>query len=121
MDAKTNKAFNQLKKRDVALIEFPALEIILSEGMAKKGIPYLFRQDGEVNLLTVHIAMEYFFSFPVAMENAERLIGLMKYFINRPDCAVKEWPGVRRFCDYRLAKKWDKVATSQNPQDAGGR
>lgn len=32
-----------------------------------------------------------------------------------------EGPGVRRFCDYRLAKKWDKVATSQNPQDAGGR
>ena len=106
-------AFRRLRKREIALIEFPALDIIVSEGMARKGIPCLFSQaDGE-NLLTVHIAMDYFISFPVTMDNAERLIGLIRYFINRPDCAAAEWPGARRFRDRALSRKWDRTAADR--------
>ena len=106
-------AFRKLMKREIALIEFPALEIIISEGMARKGIPCVFRQEGEENILTVHIAFDYFLSLPVTMDNAERLIVLMRYFINRPDCAAAEWPGARRFRDLTLARNWDRVASGR--------
>ncbi|MBP5334051.1 MAG: hypothetical protein J6Y66_07770 [Bacteroidales bacterium] len=102
--------FEYRKRRDVARIEFPALEIIVKEGMAGKGIPYLFRNVNGENLLTVRVVYEYFLEIPLTMENAQQVMGLLKYFINRPDCAVQEMPGLRRTYNYRLAKKWDKVA-----------
>ena len=99
------------QQRDVARIEFPALEMIVKEGMEKKGIPYTFAHENGENILTVQVVNEHFFKFPVRMESAERLIGLMRYFINRPECAVQEWPEIRRYRSYTLARSWNKVAS----------
>ena len=41
------------QQRDVARIEFPALEMIVKEGMEKKGIPYTFDHENGENILTV--------------------------------------------------------------------
>ncbi len=112
MTEKADRAFFYYRQqRDVARIEFPALELIVKEGMAKKGIPYTFANVNGENILTVQVVDEHFFKFPVTMENAERLIGLMRYFILRPECAVQEWPGIRRCRSYTLARSWNKVAS----------
>ena len=110
-----NKVFFFYRKQaDVARIEFPALDLIVQEGMSRKGIPYTFAHINGENILTVQVVNEHFFKFPVTMENAERLIGLIRYFINRPECAVREWADIRCYRSYTLASSWNKVASGGN-------
>ena len=104
--------FNFRRRRDIAKIEFPALEQIISREMVSRSIPYLFKTQEDENILTVQIVSEYFFDIPITMENVDRVTRLMRYFLNRPDCAGDEMPEIRRRRDYRLAKSWKDVASS---------
>ena len=100
------------RRRDIAKIEFPALELIINRELVSRNIPYLFRTQKDENILTVHIVYEYFFDIPITMENVVKATRLMRYFLNRPDCAREEMPEIRRRRDYRLAKSWKEVASS---------
>ena len=100
------------RKRDIARIEYPLLSNKVREGMTRKGIPYLFRTEVNQNILTVQVTGEYFLDIPVTLENVDKVIGLVKYFIDRPDCAVKEMPGIESRKSYYLARSWNKVASS---------
>lgn len=98
------------RRRSIAKIEYPALEQIVRREMGSRNIPYMLKTQGDENILTVHIVSEHFFDIPVTMENVEKVTGLMRYFLNRPDCAREEMPEIRRRRDYRLAKSWEKLA-----------
>ena len=98
--------FNCRRRWDIARIEFPALEAIVSRELPLRGIPYRFSTRRDENVLTVHIVAEYFFDIPLTMENVEKVTRLLPYFINRPDCAREEMPEIRQRRDYRLSKIW---------------
>ena len=100
------------RRRDIAKIEFPALELIINRELVSRKIPYLFKTQKDENILTVQIVSEYFFDIPITMENVDKATRLMRYFLNRPDCAREEMPEIRRRRDYRLAKSWKEVASS---------
>ena len=99
------------RRRDIAKIEFPALELIINRELVSRNIPYLFKTQKDENILTVQIVSEYFFDIPITMENVDKATRLMKYFLNRPDCAREEMPEIRLRRDYRLAKSWKEVAS----------
>ena len=106
--------FSFRRSRDIACIEYPSLELIVSRELGKRRIPYLFKTVKDENILTVWIVAEYFFDIPISLENVERTMGLIKYFIMRPDLAMEEMPEIRRRRDYRLAKSWEEVSSSDN-------
>lgn len=113
VDSELRKMHLDLKrKHDIALIEYPLLSAKLKAGMARKQIPYRFETDVDRNKLTVQVTGEYFLEFPVTIENVDEIIGKMRYFLNRPDCAAEEVPGVRRLRNYHLAGVWKKIASS---------
>ena len=45
------------------------------------------------------------------LENVDRTVGLVPYFLHRPDLAHEEIPGVRRIRNYPLARVWNKRAS----------
>ena len=92
----------------IAMIEFPALEQTVARELGRRNIPFVFRTSKAKNLLTVQIIGEYFFDIPVTLDNVNRTMGLMQYFLLRPECALKEMPGIRVRRDYGLAKTWGK-------------
>ena len=100
------------RKRDIARIEYPLLSNKVREGMTQKGIPYMFMTEVNQNILTVQVTGEYFLDIPVTLENVDKVLGLVKYFIDRPDCAVKEMPGIESRKSYYLARSWNKIASS---------
>ena len=104
--------FNFRRRRDIACIEYPLLELTVSKELGKRQIPYLFKTVKDENILTVRIVAEYFFDIPISLENVERTMGLMYYFIMRPDLAIEEMPEIRRRRDYRLAKSWKEISSS---------
>ncbi len=104
--------FNFRRRRDVAKIEFPALEQIVNHEMVSRNIPYLFKTQKDENILTVQIVSEYFFDISITMENVDKATRLMRYFLNRPECTQEEIPEIRKRRDYRLAKSWKEVVSS---------
>lgn len=105
--------FEIRKQLNITKIEFLALEHRVKERMTGLGIPYLFTTSQDKNYLTVRIVDDYFFRIPLTMENADRVMGLVKYFIHRPDYAWEEMPSIRQVRNPRLAAAWDRL-TAQN-------
>lgn len=105
-------AFTYRRSLDIALIEFPLLEQTVGREMAKKGIRYLFRTVQGRNLLTVHLAGPYFMDIPLSVENADRVLGLVRYFIHRPEYAREEMPEARTRVDRHLATVWNRVSST---------
>ena len=104
----TRQELNQQKKRAIALLEYPLLQVTIGDGLGKKGIPFLLENREARNVLIVRVVNEYFLEIPVTAETADRVIGLIPYCLHRPDLAHEEIPGTLRVKNYRLARKWDK-------------
>jgi len=100
------------RRRNVALIEYPLLSVRISDGLGKKGIPFLFETCLDKNVLTVRVVDEYFLEIPVTLESVDRTVGLVPYCLHRPDLAHEEVPGVRRIRDYALARTWNERTSS---------
>ena len=98
------------KNRTIALIEFPALQFKIAEGLGKKGIPFLLETRWARNILTVRVVNEYFLEIPVTIGTVDRIVGLVPYCIHRPDLAHEEIPGIKRVKSYALAHAWTRVA-----------
>lgn len=98
--------FTYRKRWEIARIEYPVLEQIVSSEMSARKIPYMFCTQKDENVLTVHVVDCYFLEIPLTMENVEKATRLIKYFLNRPDCAIEEMPEIRRVRNYRLARSW---------------
>ena len=105
--------FEFRKQLNITKIEFLSLEHRVKERMTGLGIPYLFTTSRDKNYLTVRIVADYFFRIPLTMENADRVLGLVKYFIHRPDYAWEEMPSIRQVRNPRWAASWDRI-TAQN-------
>lgn len=99
------------KRRDIALIEYPSLSLIVSKELGKRQIPYILETVMDENILTVHITSEYFFDIPLSLENVEKATDLLEYFIMRPDCAKREMPEIRKRYDPKLASSWKEAAS----------
>lgn len=99
------------KRRDIALIEYPSLSLIVSKELGRKQIPYILETVMDENILTVHITSEYFFDIPLSLENVEKTTDLLEYFIMRPDCAKREMPEIRKRYDPKLASSWKEAAS----------
>lgn len=97
-----------LRRRSIALIEYPLLAVKIGDGLRKRGVPFLFETRQDKNVLTVHVVKEYFLEFPITLENVERTVGLVPYCLHRPDLAHEEIPGVRRVRNYTLARSWNE-------------
>lgn len=101
------KSISQKEKaRIIAQIEYPSLAITVGEGMTRKGLPYRLETVGDRNILTVHIVDYHFFQIPVTLDNVERVLGLMQYFLMRPEKAREELPSIRIVADWHLAQSW---------------
>lgn len=99
-----------LKNRTIALIEFPTLQFKIAEGLGKKGIPFHLETRWARNILTVQVVNEYFLEIPVTVDTVDKTVGLVPYFIHRPDLAHEEVPGIKRVKNYALAHTWTRVA-----------
>ena len=97
------------RKREMALIEFPALQIRVSEGLGKRGIPFLFTTREFENVITVRVIGSYFLEVPVTLQTVDRAVSLMRYFIDRPEYAREEMPEVRTRQSSSLARRWDSL------------
>lgn len=104
------RLFQERQRRDIARIEYPALRHIVAGEMAAKGIRYIFKTKGDRNILVVRVVSDVFLVIPVTLENVEKVTGMIKYFILRPECAAEEIPGARAGTDRRLARDWDKLS-----------
>jgi len=98
------------KNRTIAMIEFPTLQYKIAEGLWKKGIPFLLETRWARNVMTVRVVNEYFLEIPVTVETVDRIVGLVPYFLHRPDLAHEEVPGIKRVKNYALAHTWRRVA-----------
>ena len=104
-----------LKNRAIALIEFPTLQFKIAEGLGKKGIPFHLETRWARNILTVHVVNEYFLEIPVTVDTVDKIVGLVPYFLHRPDLAHEEVPGVKRVKNYALARFWSRTAQGFPP------
>lgn len=102
------------QNREIALLEFPLLWLRVSEELGRRGIPFLFRTVLDENVITVQVVNEHFMEIPVTTGTVDRAVGLMRYFINRPECAREEMPEIRFLRDFSLAREWNRLT-------AGGR
>ena len=110
IDKSVREAFARYRKAHaIALLEYPALQIKVEEGLRKRKIRYLFETQMDRNILTVHIINEYFFEIPLTLESAERTLGLVSYFIHRPEYAHEELPEIRKVWSRQLARQWEKL------------
>ncbi len=90
----------------IAQIEYPSLAITVEEGMKRKGLPFRLETIDDKNILTVRIVDCHFFRIPVTLDNVERVLGLMQYFLMRPEKVREELPSIRIVADWRLAQSW---------------
>ena len=97
------------KAHAIALLEFPTLQIKAEEALRKRKIRYLFETRMDRNILTVHIVNEYFFEIPLTLETADRTLGLVSYFIHRPEYAHEELPEIRKVWSRQLSRQWEKL------------
>lgn len=105
------QAFLIIKQRDIARIEYPLLSMKVAEGMKRNKIPYMFKNFIDGNILTVQVTGEYFLNIPLTLENVDKALSLVRYFVDRPDCAQDEIRGIRTYRSPRLAARWKSVAT----------
>ena len=105
----TRQELIRQKKRAIALLEYPLLQVTIGDGLGKKGIPFLLENREVRNVLIVRVVNEYFLEIPVSAETAERVIGLVPYCLHRPDLAAEEIPGTRHTKNFILARKFDKM------------
>ena len=108
LDKSVRDSFNRYRKaRTVAVLEHPLLRVKVEEELRKRKIPYLFETRMDKNILTVHIINEYFFEIPLTLETADRILGLVSYFIHWPEYAHEELPEIRKKWSRPLYKQWD--------------
>ncbi len=98
------------QKHTIALLEFPLLQIRISEGLGKKSIPFHLGTGLDGNFLLVQVVNEYFLQIPVSVETVDRIVGLIPYCLHRPDLAHEEIPGIICYKDCFLARRWPQVA-----------
>ncbi len=103
-------------KRNISRIEFPMLEHIISRELGKKKIRYIFENKMDENILTVRVVSNYFLDIPVTGENIGKAMGLINYFLQRPECAQEEIPGIRRRSSYGLERVWFTKSSTGDPQ-----
>ena len=99
------------KNRSIALIEYPTLAVRIGDGLRKKGIRFLLVTRQIFNILIIRVVDDYFLEIPVSLETVDRIVGLIPYFLHRPDLAHEEVPGIRRTRNYRLARSWNERAS----------
>jgi hypothetical protein len=110
VEKSVREAFARYRKAHaIALLEYPALQIRTAEALRKRKIRYLFETQMDRNILTVHIVNEYFFEIPLTLENADRTLGLVSYFIHRPEYAHEELPEIRKVWSRQLSRQWEKL------------
>lgn len=102
------------KNHTVALLEFPLLKVKVEEGLRKRNIRHLFETKLDRNILTVHIINEYFFEIPITLENVDRTLGLVSYFIHRPEYAHEEMPEIRKMWSRQLFRNWDSLTARES-------
>lgn len=113
MTKQLQRMIDRGRSRSIALIEYPLLAVKVSDGLRKRGIPFLFETRLDKNVLTIRVVNEYFLEIPITLENVDRTVGLVPYCLHRPDLAHEEVPGVRRIRNYALARTWnEKTAKS---------
>lgn len=98
------------KKHTIALLEYPLLQVRISDGLGKKNIPFHLGTGLDGNYLTVQVVNEYFLRIPVSVETVDRIVGLIPYCLHRPDLAPEEIPGLLCYKDFFLARRWPQVA-----------
>ena len=110
LDKAVRESFNFYRKaRTITVLEYPLLLVKVEEGLRKRKIPFLFETRMDRNILTVHIINEYFFEIPLTLENVDRTIGLVGYFIHRPEYAHEEMPEIRKKWSRQLFRQWDTL------------
>ena len=110
LDKSVRESFNRYRKdRTIAVLEYPLLRVKVEEELRKRKIPFLFETRMDRNILTVHIINEYFFEIPLSLENADRRLGLVGYFIHRPEYAHEELPEIRKKWSRQLYQHWDTL------------
>ena len=115
LDKSVRESFNRYRKaRTVAVLEHPLLRVMVEEGLRKRNIPFLFETRMDRNILTVHIINEYFFEIPLTLDTADRIIGLVGYFIHRPEYAREELPEIRKKWSRQLFKQWDTLTRADH-------
>lgn len=99
------------KEHDVALIQRPMLEHRLREGLAGKGVPFLFQTKGQFNILTLRVVGTHFMEIKVDPGNVDRVVLLAPYLIRYPHRAKEEFPCCVTLGSYPdLARKWNEVS-----------
>ena len=97
------------KQQTIALLESPLFRVKAEAALRPKGIPFLIERQLGQNFLVLHVVNEYFLYVPLTQENVDRALGLVPYFLHRPDLAREEIPGIRRIRNWGLARKWDAL------------
>ena len=116
LDQAVRERFAQYRKaRTIALLEYPLLSVKVEDVLPKRNIRYLFETKMDRNILTVHIIDEYFFEIPLTLENADRTIGLVGYFIHRPEYAHEELPEIRKVWSRQLYRQWNSLTATSAP------
>ena len=98
--------FDTRKKLRVALIEYQMLSQKVTAAMKARGIPFRFSTQGTKNVLTIQVVGEYFMEIPLSVENCDRVLDLIRYYISRPDCARMEIPQMRFVKNMMMARHW---------------
>ena len=99
------------KKQMIALLETPFFRAKAEDALRPKGIPFIIERQLSQNYLVLHVVNEYFLYVPLSQENVDRALGLVPYFLHRPDLAREEIPGIQRIRNWGLARKWDALTT----------
>ena len=97
------------KKQMIALLETPFFRVKAEDVLRPKGIPFLIERQLSQNFLVLHVVNEYFLYIPLSQENVDRALGLVPYFLHRPDLAREEIPGIQRIRNWGLARKWNSL------------
>lgn len=99
------------KKQTITLLEYPLLCVKAEDALRPKGIPFLVKRQLCQNYLVIHVVNEHFLYIPLTLENVDRALGLVPYFLHRPDLAREEIPGIKRIRNWGLARNWDALTT----------
>ena len=103
------------KQQTITLLEYPLLRIKAEDALRPKGIPYLITRQMYQNNLILHVVNEHFLYVPLTLENVDRALGLVPYFLHRPDLAREEIPGIQRIRNWGLARNWETLTAA--PKD----
>ena len=82
----------------------------VEEYCTRKGIRHIFGIQGKSHILTINIIGEFFFNIPITRETVDRTLGLIPYFLHRPDMATEECPGIQKVKNWKLQKKWTELS-----------